>query len=194
MNTMPCEHEIDGAGPWSRLRSAAILLTRLLAALLLLPPGCTTVPGLGDPASATGGIFLEVDARDGEQLRARLIRVQPSGAIEWGGGRNAMNGATTWEAPLTAAQISSLRTLLEQDGWFAGTPDGSGTPQGQFTRVMLRGPEGTQSYRIRGESPAADRLVDLLESFTRGRHDEFMKRIPATQPRMDEPDPRYDQL
>jgi len=170
------------------------LLGRLVGALLAILAGCTNVPGLGDPGSATGGMFLEVDARDGDQLRAILIRVQPNGAIEWGGGRDAMNATTTWEAPLTAEQIATLRALLDKDGWFSGVPEGSGTPNSRFTRVVLRGPEGTQRYGIRGTSPVAERLVTTLESFTRGRHDEFLKRVPAAEPRMDEPDPRYDQL
>lgn len=104
-----------------------------------------------------------------------------------------MEGTTTWVAQLTPEQIADLRKLLDEDGWLAGRPEGSGTPHSQFARVIVRGPQGTQSYRIRGHSEALDRLLRQLDLDTRGRHDEFMRRVPSAPPRMDEPDPRYDQ-
>lgn len=161
-----------------------VLRLAVVSVLLATMASCTSTSGVGDPSTATGGVRLEVESRDTESQLMALYVVSPNGTLDWGGGRNAMQGTTTWQGTLTAEQIAALRTLLEEDGWFDGRPKGSGTPRSKVGRVMLRSDRGNRRYELRGECPAFDRLVALLESAARGRHEAHLNTLPVAGDRM----------
>lgn len=172
-------------GSRSLQRAARLAIQTLLAGLLLATlAACTSTSGVGDPSTATGGISLEVESRNTDSQHMALYLVSPDGTLDWGGGRNAMNGTTTWQGTLSTEQIAALRTLLEEDGWFDGKPKGSGTPRSRIGRVMLRSERGNRRYELRGECPAFDRLAALLESAARGRHEAHLNTLPVAGDRM----------
>lgn len=181
-----------------RANAARAGLSRTIAtvatALLLLLTACASTRGVGDPNTPTGGVALEVETRDSESLKLSLYRVWPDGVIDWGGGRDAMNSVTTWEGLMGQAEIAKMRTLLEQDGWYEGRPTGSGTPKTAMATVVVRSAAGSRTTTIRGTSPELDRLLEVLREATKGRHDGYLRKLPEAPPRLEEPDPRTDQL
>ena len=153
------------------LRALALLAFALLAA-------CAT-SGVGNPASATGGTYVDCSVTDGDELKAVHWIVSPDGTIEFGGGRDAMNNTMTWKGKMSQQEIDALRALLEDDGWYAGTVAGTGTPKNRNVHVVVKYSDGTRKFNIQGRCDEADRLEALLQRASAGRLDPYLKKLPA---------------
>lgn len=168
------------AGPVQR---QTIRGTLLVAGVLLAASfggvGCSRSGGIGDTSSLTGGVDLAIESRDTEAHRIVAITVQTDGRITFAGGRDAISRREGWVGQLTPEQATELRSILDRDGWFAGTVTSSGEPRSRIFRVtILGGPDGRRRYDLRGASPEAVRLETFLEGVSRDRFGDFMQRLP----------------
>ena len=195
---LPCHLRRAFSLPVARTAAPSALLAQAMRAFavagLVLLSACASTRGVGDPNTPTGGVAVEVESRDSESLKISLYRVWPDGTIDWGGGRDAMNSVTTWEGLMGQSEIASMRQLLEQDGWYDGRPKGSGTPKTATATVVVKSAAGSRTTTIRGSSPELERLLEVLRQATKGRHDGYMRKLPDAAPRLEEPDPRTDQM
>ncbi|MHC4107659.1 MAG: hypothetical protein ACYSTY_06190, partial [Planctomycetota bacterium] len=127
--------------------------------------------------SPTGGVSLRMTVVD-ETNRWAHYRVEADGSLSFGGGLDAVQHKTSWTGQMTEAEIDGLLALLERDGWFRGEPADGDEPSNRVYEITVRGPEGPQRYRLRGESAAGGELNDLLDRIARRRFDSFLERFP----------------
>lgn len=141
--------------------------------LSLVAGGCAAT---GEPGVATG-LSLDLEHRRGEDSIA-LYRVRPDDTIAFGGGRDALDGATPWSGPLTADEAARLRTLLDGQGWFDPRPVVTDAGADVAYRVALSGPGGSARFALEGESEAMIPLRTLLETAAARRLDPVLRRLP----------------
>ena len=144
----------------------------LLLLAALLTAGCAAARG---PVS--NGVSLEMEFRRGDDSIA-LFRVRPDDTIAYGGGRDAIQGRTTWSGPLTAEEAAELRTLLDDRGWFSPVPALTDAAADVAYRVSLAGPGGTARFSLDGESEAVVPVRGLLETAAARRLDPVLVRLP----------------
>lgn len=155
------------------------MAARISALVVLVAVAACATAGVGNPASATGGTYVDFVITDGDALKAAHWTVSPDGTIAFAGGPAAVHGdEMTWKGAMSRRDIDELRALLEQDGWYAGTVAGSGAPKNAVTRVTVKHGDGTRKYDIRGRCPEADRLEALLKRASAARRDAYMNNLP----------------
>lgn len=110
---------------------------------------------------------------------AERYEVDHVGAIRWGGGFDAMDGATTWEGRLTGEEAARLEALLDalaadppvSDGSFGGLPR---------WRIVRRDPGAALDVRLADLAghPDAAALVALLDRAARRRLERRLDALP----------------
>ena len=116
--------------------------------------------------------------RDNKQLQYVLYKVDTDGILAWGGGQAASMDETTWESLLEPEQVRQLRSILQDSGWFAGKPTGSGTGGQRRTKVHFRWPDGSWKWTLRGTDPQLDPVEQLLHQYSLARLEPALRRLP----------------
>ena len=95
-----------------RLAAVALVSTAGVGA------GCASTPEVESP---TGGRTLSLHARHADNVQALYI-VEDDGTLSFGGGRDAWLDKTTWNGPMTQAEIAELFALVDEHDWFEKAP------------------------------------------------------------------------
>lgn len=157
-------------------RRAGIMSVLTLCCLAM--GGCASSPRVAwDGSSPMAGVMLEMLVRR-DASQAVFYRVQPDGALGWGGGQAALARETTWQGTLTDEEATALLALLDRHQWRSGGATASGEPPTLVHEIRLDSPEGSQRYRLVGDEAGLREIRGLLENASRRRLDSFIETLP----------------
>lgn len=158
-------------------RSAGLALA---AALLALLAGCAATTPTAGPDDRTGGVTLELLFERPGNAVTRL-RLERDGTLHFGGGLDARAERFSWSGPLTAAEVTAVRTSLDKDRWLTATfPAGPPSPDDGAGRLTarLRTPAGAKRIRTAGDESRIAAVYEILATAARRRHEEFLGTFP----------------
>jgi len=160
-------------------RSRGVAFGLCAVGLMVILQACAGAMGVraGEADSPTGGLAMSLFITDGETQHA-LYRVDADGTIHFGGGFDALDNETTWQAGMSDADLTRLRALLEEHGWLTD-PAPTGGEGDRHHRVRLAWPGGTQAFETEGGGPSIDPVREFLERVTARRYDEYLESLPG---------------
>lgn len=151
------------------MRATAVLITGLLVL------GALVQCGLPDPSSRSGGLSLEVAVEDTGQV-ALLYRFEQDGMLSFGGGATARAKEIAWTGRMSDDDIATLRSLLDEHGWFdGGPPSESGK---RVSRIRMRWPDGRVKTTVHGRGRDLMAVESYLESIARRRLEPMLDALP----------------
>ena len=155
-------------------RVAALMV---VAMALFAQAGCSSTPTTKSPSDGFN-LTLDFSAQD-ETGSDRLYRVEPDGAISFGGGFQALVGNTSWTGQLTKQQEQELLDVIQQQEWFASKIESTNEPKDRVYRVTVRTAQGHRRFKVVGANERVAAVEAVLERICRQRFDEDLKRLPT---------------
>jgi hypothetical protein len=152
--------------------SRIVLCWTLALLWTFLSNGCAS----SDANSMTGGVSFQLLYR-GPEDAAAYYTLDRHGVLRFGGGMDAYLKKVSWQQQLSPQDIQQLEALIDQNQWFQAKPTATGEPPPSY-EISLSGPQGSHFYRVKGQSPAIDPVLHLLDSFTRRRFDKYLEQFP----------------
>jgi hypothetical protein len=162
------------ARTWQR-RSNAPVVGLLLAATQLFG-GCASST-VAPAESPTHGIALTMLVRN-EGSANQLFIVEPDGAIQWGGGFDAVDGNPSWTGTLSGKEADELVSVMRTHGWLDGHLRADAPAKWPIYEIKVRTPEGSHSSDFKGSCAQVTPVLAVLERIADRRNDAYLNTFP----------------
>ena len=166
--------------------SSALSVVGALIAGGFVPSGCNALPTKLESPGACG-ISLMIWSREPSEAKYEYFEVD-RGTFGYGGGKDGLAMAPSWETPLSPDQCAALREIAQRGGWMSTDPPAAvpvleGGDRLADVAVMWEG--GQRQFAASGDDPSVREAVEMLSQIAAARFQRQLDRLPEAgkQPR-----------